>query len=142
MPGPLATTAVALTVAASLVVAGCSSDDDGSAHDRWCEQIDRISTDIDELVSTPRDELSGDSVRDRLEEIQTDITEAREAREEAPSDRWTQVVDAADDVEDRLADLADRTPLPELGDDASRAIDELRDSWSETVAAADCDPET
>lgn len=139
---PFRTVTLALGLGMAVAVAGCSSDDKESAQDAYCEQLDKISAEVEELTSKPAAEQSVESVKESLDEIEADLAEAREQRDDALTDRWNQLKDAAADFKDQVTEAANDTPLSEMGTEIEGALDDLESSWSATLAEADCDSTT
>jgi hypothetical protein len=130
--------ALALAVA-SLLLVGCSDDDEPSA----CGELQDVADDVRGLTSTDLIAEGTDEVRDDVDDLTSEWDEVRDAAGDQFGDELDALESALSDVGSTLDDLGEGS-LDEIEDELDTEIDAVRAAYDELTTAVsdelgDCD---
>lgn len=88
-----------------LVVAGCGSDDDESAQDRYCAAGESLETSLDELADLDLVAEGTDGLTAAVDQVQSDLADLRDSASDAAADEVSALEQAVDDLNDAISAL-------------------------------------
>jgi outer membrane murein-binding lipoprotein Lpp len=128
-------TVPALAVAAaSMLLAGCSDDDEPSA----CGELQELSAEVRELRDTDLVASGTDEVRGELDDISESYDEAQSTAGEQFGDELDAVESATSDLRSTVEDAGGES-LADLSDDLSSGVDALSSAWDELTASVEAE---
>ena len=95
----------AVMLVAAVVAAGCGSDDDESAQDRYCAAGASFESSLDELAGLDLVAEGTDGLNAAVDQVQSDLDDLRDSASDAAADEVSALEEAVDDLTDAISTL-------------------------------------
>jgi outer membrane murein-binding lipoprotein Lpp len=117
---------------ASMLLVGCSDDDEPSA----CSDLQDLAGEVRELRDTDLIASGTDAVRDELADISESIDEAQATAGDQFGDELSAVETAASGLRSTVEDAGGES-LADLADELSSGVDALSSAWDELTTSVE-----
>ena len=120
-----------------VVAAGCGSDDDESAQDRYCAAGESLESSLDELASLDLVAAGTDGLTAAVDEVHSDLDELRDAASDAAADEVGALEQAVDGLDEAISTLGgdltsdNATAVGTAIDNVSAAAQSVRSTLSD-----------
>lgn len=121
----------------AVVVAGCGSDDDESAQDRYCDAGESLESSLDELADLDLVAEGTDGLTAAVDQVQSDLGDLRDSASDAAADEVSALEQSVDDLNGAISALggdltrdnatAVGTAIDNVAAAAQSVLDTLRD---------------
>ncbi len=95
----------AVMLVAAVVAAGCGSDDDESAQDRYCAAGESFESSLDELAGLDLVAEGTDGLNAAVDQVQSNLDDLRDSASDAAADEVGALEQAVDDLNESISTL-------------------------------------
>jgi uncharacterized phage infection (PIP) family protein YhgE len=133
---------LALAATAAFLLSGCGESKEEKAHDKACDAVADINTQVKQLQSYTLATVTSDKVSNNLDTIQQDVSDIKSALPDLSSSLKSQLSSATDTFSSKLSSVIDTlgqsTSVQSAATQINAAADQLAAGYREAFARVSC----